>query len=91
MLFLLSSFFWQAFLQESGKISKQKSQARPRSQQKRPTSTSSTKASSSKPSPSGEKQDNNADTRPGTASSVGRKVNEIFEVCLVNVSPLASI
>ncbi|XP_065066186.1 centrosomal protein of 131 kDa-like isoform X2 [Rhopilema esculentum] len=63
-----------AYLQESGKISKQKSQPKSRPRQKRPDSASSAQSISN-----GKKADGERDLRPPTASSVGRKVDEIFE------------
>lgn len=68
-----------AFLQASGKVSKKKSTQRPKSKSKK-TSSGSTSNNSAKDA-------KNEDTgitsgsvsRPGTASSVGRKVDELFQ------------
>lgn len=67
----------QTYLQESGKISKQKSQTKPRTKQNRPGSSNSNRAAIKT-----DKQENskNSNFRPATASSVGRKVDQIFEV-----------
>ena len=66
----------QAFLQESGKITKQKALPKTKPKQKRPSSSSRTKAETKED----EETEKRNLSRPGTASSVGRKVNEIFDV-----------
>jgi len=65
-----------AYLQETGKISKQKAQPKPKLKQKRPDSSNSNRAGSRSDK---EESDLDLNRRPGTTSSVGRKVDEIFE------------
>lgn len=72
------TIFFQTFLQASGKVSKKKSMNKPRPKVKKISGAGATSSTIK----NNESVNSNAETasRPGTASSVGRKVDELFQV-----------
>lgn len=80
--FLCKMYFWQVFLQASGKVSKKKSAnsgavTKPKPKTKKSTGVG---AGSSAVKNNDPVTPNEMVSRPGTASSVGRKVDELFQV-----------
>ena len=77
MVTLIIHFFFQTFLQASGKVSKKKSMNKPRSKVKKTSDAGATSSTIKNNEPVNL---NETASRPGTASSVGRKVEELFQV-----------
>lgn len=77
MVTLIIHFFFQTFLQASGKVSKKKSMNKPRPKVKKISGAGATSSTIKNNEPV---NSNETASRPGTASSVGRKVDELFQV-----------
>lgn len=75
MVTLIIHFFFQTFLQASGKVTKKKSMNKPRSKVKKTSDAGTTTIKNNE-----QVNLNETASRPGTASSVGRKVEELFQV-----------